>query len=92
METAVRVNAADVSPAYFGELLQPAFGKVEQIVHVYDAMVRACFERDRRLALAALRLDPACARLTGRPGARAGHAVARGLPHVHQRHLFKAGE
>jgi alpha-galactosidase/6-phospho-beta-glucosidase family protein len=39
-------------------------GLVEPVCRSFDLNVEACFRGDRRLALQALRLDPACARLT----------------------------
>jgi alpha-galactosidase len=65
VETAVRVDGGGFSPICFGDLPQPVLGLVEPHTHVQATAVRACLERDRHLAFAALRLDPACAHLTG---------------------------
>jgi alpha-galactosidase/6-phospho-beta-glucosidase family protein len=65
VETAVRVDGNGFSPICFGELPQPVLGLVEPHAHVQATLVRACRERNRDLAFAALRLDPLCAHLTG---------------------------
>lgn len=65
VETAVRVDANGFSPVCFGGLPEPVLALVEPYAHVFDATVRACFERDRGMALQALRMDPVCSRLTG---------------------------
>jgi alpha-galactosidase/6-phospho-beta-glucosidase family protein len=65
VETAVRVDGNGFSPICFGDLPQPVLGLVEPHAYVQATAVRACLERDRDLAFAALRLDPACAHLTG---------------------------
>ena len=65
VETAVRVDGNGFSPICFGDLPQPVLGLVEPHAHVEATVVRACLERDRDLALAALRLDPLSAHLTG---------------------------
>lgn len=65
VETAVRVDGNGFSPVCFGDLPQPVLGLVEPHAHVEATVVRACLERDRDLAFAALRLDPLCAHLTG---------------------------
>ncbi len=65
LETAVRVDGNGFSPICFGDLPQPALGFVEPLVRVFETTVRACVEKNRELALSALRLDPACSHLTG---------------------------
>jgi alpha-galactosidase/6-phospho-beta-glucosidase family protein len=65
VETAVRVDGNGFAPICFGELPQPVLSFVEQTAHVFETTVRACLERDRELALRALRMDPVCSRLTG---------------------------
>jgi len=65
VETAVRVDGNGFSPICFGDLPQPVLGMVEPHARVQATLVRACRERDRDLALAALRLDPLCAHLAG---------------------------
>jgi alpha-galactosidase len=65
VETAVRVDGNGFSPICFGDLPQPVLGLVEPHAHVQATLVRACLERDRDLAFAALRLDPLCAHLGG---------------------------
>jgi alpha-galactosidase len=65
VETAVRVDGNGFSAICFGDLPQPVLGMVEPHAHVQSTLVRACLERDRDLAFAALRLDPLCAHLAG---------------------------
>jgi alpha-galactosidase/6-phospho-beta-glucosidase family protein len=65
VETAVRVDSNGFSPICFGDLPAPVLGFVEPAVRVFETTVRACMERDRSLALQALRMDPVCAHLAG---------------------------
>ncbi len=65
VETAVRVDGNGISPICFGDLPLSVLGLVEPVAESFEATIRGCMERDRNLALQALRLDPACARLTG---------------------------
>ncbi len=65
VETAVRVDRNGVTPIAFGELPRVAQGFIEPYAHVFPMVVDACFRRDRKLALQALRLDPVCAHLNG---------------------------
>jgi alpha-galactosidase len=65
VETATRVDSNGFAPICFGDLPQPVLGLVEPFVHVFETTVRACLERDREMALRALRMDPVCSRLTG---------------------------
>jgi alpha-galactosidase/6-phospho-beta-glucosidase family protein len=64
VETAVRVDSNGFSPICFGDLPPAVLGYVEPVVLSQEATIRACLERDRELALQALRMDPVCARLT----------------------------
>jgi alpha-galactosidase/6-phospho-beta-glucosidase family protein len=65
VETAVRVDSNGFSPICFGDLPRQVLGLVEPVVHAFETTISACMERDRALALQALRLDPVCAHLTG---------------------------
>jgi alpha-galactosidase len=65
VETAVRVDSNGFSPICFGDLPPTVLGFVEPAVHAFETTVRACMERDRTLALHALRMDPVCAHLAG---------------------------
>ena len=72
VETAVRVDRAGVAPIAFGALPPMVQAFIEPYAHVFPMVVEACFRKDRRLALQALRLDPVCARLTGKQVERMG--------------------
>jgi len=63
VETAVRVDSNGFSPITFGALPPIVHGFVEPYAHVYPMVVDACLQKDRKLALRALRLDPVCAHL-----------------------------
>jgi len=72
VETAVRVDRTGVAPIAFGALPPMVQAFIEPYAHVFPMVVEACFRKDRRLALQALRLDPVCARLTGKQVERMG--------------------
>ena len=63
VETAVRVDRTGFTPIHFGDLPEMVQGMIEPYAHVFGMGVDACFARDRKLALQALRLDPVCAHL-----------------------------
>jgi alpha-galactosidase len=65
VETAVRVDSNGFTPLTFGSLPRMVHGLIEPYSHLFPMVVNACFQRDRKLALQALRLDPVCARLNG---------------------------
>ncbi len=65
VETAVRVDRNGFTPILFGALPRVAQGLIEPYAHVFPMVVDACFQKNRKLALQALRLDPVCARLNG---------------------------
>jgi galacturan 1,4-alpha-galacturonidase len=65
VETAVRVDRNGFTPLAFGDLPRVVKGFIDPYAELYPMVVDACFNRDKRLALQALRLDPVCARLTG---------------------------
>jgi alpha-galactosidase/6-phospho-beta-glucosidase family protein len=64
VETAVRVDGNGFAPVTYGSLPAGVAGLVEPFCRSFDLNVEACFRGDRPMALQALRLDPACARLT----------------------------
>ncbi len=63
VETPVRVDGSGVAPIAFGPLPEPIVGFVEPYARVFNLTLEACLRRDRRMALAALRLDPLCSHL-----------------------------
>ena len=65
VETAVRVDRNGFSPLAFGNLPPVVRGFIEPYAELFPMVVDACFRRDKRLALQALRLDPVCAHLNG---------------------------
>jgi alpha-galactosidase len=65
VETAVRVDRNGFSPLTFGDLPPIVKGFIEPYAALFPMVVDACFRRDKRLALQALRLDPVCAHLNG---------------------------
>jgi alpha-galactosidase/6-phospho-beta-glucosidase family protein len=65
VETAVRVDGNGFTPLAFGPLPRVVHELVESWAVVYTMTVDACFARDKKLALQALRLDPICAHLNG---------------------------
>ena len=65
VETAVRADRNGFSPICFGALPEPVLAVVEPYAHVFGQVVEACFRRDRRMALQALRMDPVCSHLLG---------------------------
>lgn len=75
VETAVRVDGNGVTPIAFGELPESVLGFVEPYAHVFPTVVDACFRKDRKQALLALRMDPVCAHLTGRQVAQLGEKL-----------------
>ena len=63
VETAVRVDRTGFTPILFGTLPEVVAGMIEPCARVFLMGVRACFNRDRKLAMQALRLDPVCSHL-----------------------------
>lgn len=63
VETAVRIDRNGFAPIAFGDLPPVVHGFVEPYAHVFPMVVDACFQRDKALALRALRLDPVCSHL-----------------------------
>jgi alpha-galactosidase len=65
VETAVRVDRNGFTPLSFGDLPPVIKGFIDPYAVLFPMVVDACFKRDKRLALQALRLDPVCAHLDG---------------------------
>ena len=65
VETAVLVDQNGISPIAFGPLPPVVQAMCEPWIRVYKMVVDACFEKDRQLAMQALRLDPTCSHLNG---------------------------
>jgi alpha-galactosidase/6-phospho-beta-glucosidase family protein len=65
VETAVRVDRNGFAPICFGALPTPVLGFVEPYAHVFNTTVDACFRKDKKLAMQALRMDPLCSHLAG---------------------------
>lgn len=65
VETAVRVDRNGFTPIVFGALPPQVLGLVEPWAHVFNLTVQACFRKDKKMALQALRMDPVCAHLNG---------------------------
>ncbi len=63
VETAVRVDRNGFTPIGFGKLPPQVAALVEPWAHVFNMTVDACFRRDKKMALQALRIDPVCAHL-----------------------------
>jgi alpha-galactosidase/6-phospho-beta-glucosidase family protein len=65
VETAVRVDRNGFTPLAFGDLPPAVKGFIDPYAALFPLTVDACFKRDKRMALQALRLDPVCAHLSG---------------------------
>ncbi len=65
VETAVRVDRNGFSPICFGPLPDSVLPAVEPYAHLFGQVIEACFRKDRKMALQALRMDPVCSHLTG---------------------------
>ena len=63
VETGVCVDSNGFTPLNFGPLPPAVLGLVEPWTRVFTMAVDACFRKDRKMALQALRLDPLCAHL-----------------------------
>lgn len=64
VETACRIDKNGVTPLLVGNLPDVVAGFCQPYATVFDLTVKACFEKDKSLALQALRLDPLCSHLT----------------------------
>ena len=64
VETAVRVDGNGFTPIHFGQLPEAAAAMIRPWATVFTMVVDACFNRDKHLALLALRLDPLCSHLS----------------------------
>lgn len=63
VETAVVVDSNGFSPIHFGSLPDQIAAMVAPCARVQKMTVDACFSKDKKMALEALRLDPSCAHL-----------------------------
>ena len=63
VETDVRVDRNGFAPITMGDLPEPAASFCLPYTEVFTMTVDACFNRDKKLALQALRLDPVCSHL-----------------------------
>jgi len=63
VETACVIDSNGVSPISFGPLPETIAGFCGRCARVIDMTVKACLEKDKDMALQALRLDPVCAHL-----------------------------
>ena len=77
VETAVMIDRNGVSPIHFGALPDQIAGMIEPCARVQKMTVDACFSKDRKKALEALRLDPACAHLNGDQVVEMGQRLLR---------------
>jgi 6-phospho-beta-glucosidase len=63
VETAVQVDRTGFSPINYGDLAEPLCGFIEPFCRTFTLTVDACFQKDKHLAIQALRLDPVCSHL-----------------------------
>ena len=63
VETAMRVDGNGFAPVTYGDLPESVVGFIEPYARVYQMVVDACFAKDKRMALQALRYDPVCSHL-----------------------------
>ena len=83
VETAVRVDRTGFTPIMFGSLPDVVAGMVDPCARVFLMVVDACFTRDRKLAMQALRLDPLCSHLNGDQVTEMGERLLK----VHRRFI-----
>ena len=75
VETAVRVDRNGFSPICFGPLPESVLGFVEPYARAFTRTVDACMQRDKQMAVQALRMDPVCSHLTGERVAELGERL-----------------
>lgn len=63
VETAIKTDRNGFTPVNFGALPEPIVGFCLPFARVHKMIVDSCFNRDRNMALQALRLDPVCSHL-----------------------------
>lgn len=63
VETPVRVDTTGFTPLAYGALPTMVQSFIEPYAHLFPMVVDACFEKDKRKSIQALRLDPVCAHL-----------------------------
>jgi galacturan 1,4-alpha-galacturonidase len=66
VETAMRVDRNGFTPINFGALPDPIEAMCAPWAKVFKMQVDACFNKDKKLAMQALRADPLCSHLTGK--------------------------
>lgn len=66
VETACMIDKNGVAPITFGALPEIVAGFCRPHANVFNMTVKACMEKDRQLALEALRLDPVCSHLNSK--------------------------
>ena len=64
VETACLIDKNGITPITYGALPDCIAALMEPLANVFNMTVKACLERDKELALQALRLDPTCSHLT----------------------------
>jgi galacturan 1,4-alpha-galacturonidase len=64
VETAVKISRKGFSPVTFGEVPEPARSMMEPWTRCFSMVVDACIQKDKAIAMQALRLDPLCCHLT----------------------------
>jgi len=64
VETAVKVDRSGFTPIHFGPLPEPVLGLIEPWSKSFTMTIDACFQKNKMIALQALRLDPLCSHLT----------------------------
>jgi alpha-galactosidase len=65
VETPVRVDARGFTPLQFGDLPPAPHALISPYATLFPMVIDACFKRDLKMAMRALRLDPVCSHLNG---------------------------
>lgn len=65
VETSVRVDSQGFTPLQFGDLPPVPHALISPYAVLFPLVIDACFKRDRKMAIQALRLDPVCSHLSG---------------------------
>lgn len=63
VETACLIDKNGVTPITYGKLPDDIAAMMMPLANTFDLTVRACLEKDKDMALQALRLDPTCSHL-----------------------------
>ena len=83
VETACIIDKNGVTPLSFGVLPDTVACFCEPYARVYNMTVKACIEKDKDMALQALRLDPVCAHLNWQQIKEMGNKLLK----VHKRFI-----